>query len=191
MRAPLPRPCSRRIRKATMGASGASARQGSVAPDGGLLLTHMGESDGAFRAWGIPKGGKGGCRTRSGTRTGHGAEIRTERPSPDPRERGARSGSCSRAARRPGEVDLSSVRCSSEFVDCSSTARSAEVRGRRCAVKSAAARKVNLAVDSCRTSACGDASTPRRDLVQPAADEGAAYDDAKYGRWSSKLTSTY
>src|SRR6266498_5127516 len=69
---------------ATMSASGIIGTfQGVRSPGTAYVLLHhyMGEIDGAFRAWGIPKGGTGGVSgaIASAARTA-GAEIRTEAP---------------------------------------------------------------------------------------------------------------
>ena len=70
--------------KATMSASGIiGTYQGIRSPGTAYVLLHhyMGEIDGAFRAWGIPKGGTGGVSyaiARSAQALG--AEIRTEAP---------------------------------------------------------------------------------------------------------------
>src|SRR3954467_9293580 len=68
--------------KATMSASGIIGTfQGVRSPGTAYVLLHhyMGEIDGAFRAWGIPRGGTGGISEAiaSSART-FGAEIRTE-----------------------------------------------------------------------------------------------------------------
>ena len=73
--------------KATMSASGIIGTfQGPRSPGTAYVLLHhyMGEIDGAFRAWGIPKGGTGGVsqRDRAAPRARSGAEIRTEARSP-------------------------------------------------------------------------------------------------------------
>ena len=70
--------------KATMSASGIiGTYQGIRSPGTAYVLLHhyMGEIDGAFRAWGIPKGGTGGV-SYSIARAAQalGAEIRTEAP---------------------------------------------------------------------------------------------------------------
>ena len=70
--------------KATMSASGIiGTYQGIRTPGTAYVLLHhyMGEIDGAFRAWGIPKGGTGGV-SYSIARAAQalGAEIRTEAP---------------------------------------------------------------------------------------------------------------
>jgi phytoene dehydrogenase-like protein len=70
--------------KATMSASGIIGTfQGPRSPGTAYVLLHhyMGEIDGAFRAWGIPKGGTGGVSTAIGNAAlALGAEIRTEAP---------------------------------------------------------------------------------------------------------------
>lgn len=68
--------------KATMAASGIiGTYQGVKSPGTAYVLLHhyMGEIDGAFRAWGIPKGGTGGISNAIGSAArALGAEIRTE-----------------------------------------------------------------------------------------------------------------
>ena len=68
--------------KATMSASGIiGTYQGVRSPGTAYVLLHhyMGEIDGAFRAWGIPKGGTGGVSNAIGNAArALGAEIRTE-----------------------------------------------------------------------------------------------------------------
>ena len=70
--------------KATMSASGIiGTYQGVKSPGTAYVLLHhyMGEIDGAFRAWGIPKGGTGGVSNAIGSAArALGAEIRTEAP---------------------------------------------------------------------------------------------------------------
>ncbi|HEY2917028.1 MAG TPA: NAD(P)/FAD-dependent oxidoreductase, partial [Candidatus Limnocylindrales bacterium] len=70
--------------KATMAASGIiGTYQGIKSPGTAYVLLHhyMGEIDGAFRAWGIPKGGTGGISNAiASAARAHGAEIRTEAP---------------------------------------------------------------------------------------------------------------
>ena len=67
--------------KATMSASGIiGTYQGVKSPGTAYVLLHhyMGEIDGAFRAWGIPKGGTGGVSNAIGNAArALGAEIRT------------------------------------------------------------------------------------------------------------------
>ena len=70
--------------KATMSASGIiGTYQGVKSPGTAYVLLHhyMGEIDGAFRAWGIPKGGTGGISNAIGSAArAAGAEIRMEAP---------------------------------------------------------------------------------------------------------------
>src|SRR6266478_7548086 len=70
--------------KATMSASGIIGTYlGVKSPGAAYILLHhyMGEIDGAFRAWGIPKGGTGGISNAIGSAArAFGAEIRTEAP---------------------------------------------------------------------------------------------------------------
>src|SRR6185369_16476015 len=70
--------------KATMSASGIIGTYlGVRSPGTAYVLLHhyMGEIDGAFRAWGIPKGGTGGVSNAIGNAArALGAEIRTEAP---------------------------------------------------------------------------------------------------------------
>ncbi|MFL5645974.1 MAG: phytoene desaturase family protein, partial [Chloroflexota bacterium] len=70
--------------KATMSASGIiGTYQGVKSPGTAYVLLHhyMGEIDGAFRAWGIPKGGTGGVSNAIGSAAqALGAEIRTNAP---------------------------------------------------------------------------------------------------------------
>src|SRR3990170_291429 len=70
--------------KATMSASGIiGTYQGIKSPGTAYVLLHhyMGEIDGAFRAWGIPKGGTGGISNAIGSAArALGTEIRMEAP---------------------------------------------------------------------------------------------------------------
>ncbi len=69
---------------ATMSASGIIGTfQGVQSPGTAYVLLHhyMGEIDGAFRAWGIPRGGTGGVSNAIGSAArALGAEIRLEAP---------------------------------------------------------------------------------------------------------------
>ena len=70
--------------KATMSASGIIGTfQGVRSPGTAYVLLHhyMGEIDGAFRAWGIPRGGTGGVSLAiAAAARAQGAEVRTEAP---------------------------------------------------------------------------------------------------------------
>ncbi len=99
--------------KATMAASGIIGTfQGIRSPGTAYVLLHhyMGEIDGAFRAWGLPRGGTGGISAAiASAARAAGAEIRTECAGgarAHPRRRGARASS-SRPARRSGRATSS------------------------------------------------------------------------------------
>ena len=81
--------------KATMSASGIIGTYLSVRSPGTayvLLHHYMGEIDGAFRAWGIPRGGTGGISDAiASAARAAGAEIRTEAPVAAIRVRGGRA----------------------------------------------------------------------------------------------------
>jgi phytoene dehydrogenase-like protein len=70
--------------KATMSASGIIGTfQGPRSPGTAYVLLHhyMGEIDGAFRAWGVPRGGTGSISEAiANAAMSHGAEIRLEAP---------------------------------------------------------------------------------------------------------------
>src|SRR3989304_4945330 len=72
------------VLKATMAASGIIGTfLGVRSPGTAYVLLHhyMGEIDGAFRAWGIPRGGTGGVAAAiASAARAAGAEIRTEAP---------------------------------------------------------------------------------------------------------------
>ena len=75
--------------KATMSASGIIGTfQGVRSPGTAYVLLHhyMGEIDGAFRAWGIPRGGTGGVSEAIARR---GARGRAPRSGPRRRSRGS------------------------------------------------------------------------------------------------------
>ena len=81
--------------KATMSASGIIGTYLSVRSPGTayvLLHHYMGEIDGAFRAWGIPRGGTGGISDAiASAARAAGAEIRTDAPVAAIRMRGGRA----------------------------------------------------------------------------------------------------
>lgn len=183
---------------ATMSASGIIGTfLGVRSPGSAYVLLHhyMGEIDGAFRAWGLPRGGTGGISEAiASAARAHGAEIRTEAKVvrilthggratgvvlADGEEIGARFVLSGIDVRRtilelldPAEVDPDYV---------------AEVRRFRFRGSSG---KVNLALDGLPEFSC----LPNQDGVEhlrgaisisPSLDEmEQAYDDAKAGRWS-------
>jgi phytoene dehydrogenase-like protein len=81
--------------KATMSASGIIGTfQGPRSPGTAYVLLHhyMGEIDGAFRAWGIPRGGTGAiAHAIAGAALAEGVEIRTEAPVARIRTQGGRA----------------------------------------------------------------------------------------------------
>ncbi|MGZ8502593.1 MAG: phytoene desaturase family protein [Candidatus Limnocylindrales bacterium] len=184
--------------KATMGASGIIGTfQGVRSPGTAYVLLHhyMGEIDGAFRAWGIPKGGTGGVSNAiASAARALGAEIRTEAPvARIIVKRGRAVG----VALEDGEEIraksvLSSVDARRTFVDLlePGTLRPEfEEEVRRFKFRGSSG-KVNLAVDRLPDFTClpGEGEHLRGAIsFSPSIDEmEQAYDDAKYGRWSRK-----
>jgi phytoene dehydrogenase-like protein len=185
---------------ATMSASGIIGTfLGVRSPGSAYVLLHhyMGEIDGAFRAWGLPRGGTGGIsQALASAARAQGAEIRT----------GARVVRIlTRAGRAAGvvledgaeiaaRVVLSGVDVRRTILDLLDPAEVdpdylAEVRRFRFRGSSG---KVNLALDGLPEFSC----FPNRDGVEhlrgaisisPSLDEmEQAYDDAKAGRWSRR-----
>jgi phytoene dehydrogenase-like protein len=185
--------------KATMSASGIIGTYlGVRSPGTAYVLLHhyMGEIDGAFRAWGIPKGGTGGISNAIGSAAqALGAEIRTEAPVErilvrDGRAVGvvlAGSGEEIRA-----DVVLSSVDARRTYLSLleSGTLEPAfEDEVRRFKFRGSSG-KVNMAVDRLPDFTClpGPGEHLRGAIsFSPSVDEmELAYDDAKYGRFSAK-----
>ena len=185
--------------KATMSASGIIGTYlGVRSPGTAYVLLHhyMGEIDGAFRAWGIPKGGTGGVSNAiANAARALGAEIRTEAPVErvlvrDGRATGvvlAGSGEEIAAGAVLSSVDarrtflslLEPGTLDAEFED---EVRRFKFRG--------SSGKVNLAVDRLPDFTClPGAGEHLRGAISfsPSLDEmEQAYDDAKYGRFSAK-----
>jgi len=185
--------------KATMSASGIIGTYlGVRSPGTAYVLLHhyMGEIDGAFRAWGIPKGGTGGVSNAIGNAArALGAEIRTEAPVErilvrDGRAVGvvlAGSGEEIRADAVLSSVDsrrtfLTLVEPGTLDADFEEEIRRFKFRG--------SSGKVNLAVDRLPefTSLPGTGEHLRGAIsFSPSIDEmEQAYDDAKYGHFSRK-----
>jgi phytoene dehydrogenase-like protein len=184
--------------KATMSASGIIGTfQGVRSPGTAYVLLHhyMGEIDGAFRAWGIPKGGTGSVSNAiAGAARAAGAEIRTE--SPVARilvKRGRAIG----VALEDGEeiratTVLSSVDARRTFIDLLEPGTldpAFEEQVRRFKFRGSSG-KVNLAVDRLPDFTClpGEGEHLRGAIsFSPSLDDmERAYDDAKYGRFSRK-----
>ncbi len=184
--------------KATMAASGIiGTYQGVRSPGTAYVLLHhyMGEIDGAFRAWGIPKGGTGGISNAiASAARALGAEIRTEA---SVARIVVRNGRATGVALEDGEeietdAVLSSVDSRRTFIDLlepGSLAPDFEEQVRRFKFRGSSG-KVNLAVDRLPdfTSLPGAGEHLRGAVsFSPGIDEmERAYDDAKYGRWSAK-----
>jgi phytoene dehydrogenase-like protein len=184
--------------KATMSASGIIGTfQGVRSPGTAYVLLHhyMGEIDGAFRAWGIPKGGTGGISEAIGrAASAHGAEIRTEAPVTRIATRGGRATGVVLASGEEisAKAVLSSVDSRVTFIDLLEPDDLpadfvAEVRRFKFRGSSG---KVNLALDALPsfTALPGEGEHLRGAIsISPALDEmERAYDDAKYGHWSRR-----
>ncbi len=184
--------------KATMSASGIiGTYQGIRSPGTAYVLLHhyMGEIDGAFRAWGIPKGGTGGVSYAiARAAQSLGAEIRTEAPVARIR---TKDGRAIGVVLEDGEeidatVVLSSVDAKVTFLDLLEPGTldpSFEAQVRRIKFRGSSG-KVNLAVDRLPDFTClpGEGEHLRGAIsFSPSMDDmERAYDDAKYGRWSRK-----
>jgi phytoene dehydrogenase-like protein len=185
--------------KATMSASGIIGTYlGVRSPGTAYVLLHhyMGEIDGAFRAWGIPKGGTGGISNAIGSAArALGAEIRTEAPVErvlvrDGRAVGvvlAGSGEEIRA-----DVVLSSVDARRTFLgllEPGTLDAEFEEEIRRFKFRGSSG-KVNMAVDRLPEfpSLPGIGEHLRGAIsFSPSVDEmELAYDDAKYGHFSKR-----
>ncbi|HSO29408.1 MAG TPA: NAD(P)/FAD-dependent oxidoreductase [Candidatus Sulfomarinibacteraceae bacterium] len=184
--------------KATMSASGIiGTYQGVKSPGTAYVLLHhyMGEIDGAFRAWGIPKGGTGGISNAIGSAArAAGTEIRTEAPVARIL---VRDGKATGVVLESGEevlahAVLSSVDSRRTFIDLMEPGTldpdfEAEVRRFKFRGSSG---KVNMALDALPSfTALPGAGEHLRGAVSisPSIDEmEQAYDDAKYGRWSRR-----
>ncbi len=184
--------------KATMSASGIiGTYQGIRSPGTAYVLLHhyMGEIDGAFRAWGIPKGGTGGVSYAiARAAQALGAEIRTEAPV---RQIVTRHGRATGVALESGEeIDASAILSSADarvtFLDLLEPGTLpddfvAEVRRFKFRGSSG---KVNLAVDRLPDFTClpGEGEHLRGAIsFSPTTREmEQAYDDAKYGHWSNR-----
>ncbi len=184
--------------KATMSASGIiGTYQGIRSPGTAYVLLHhyMGEIDGAFRAWGIPKGGTGGVSLSiAGAARALGAEIRTEAPVARIRTRDGRA--IGVVLEDGEEIDASVVLSSADakvtFLDllepeALDPSFAAEVRRFKFRGSSG---KVNLAVDRLPDFTClpgvGEHLRGAISFSPSMDDMERAYDDAKYGRWSAR-----
>ncbi len=184
--------------KATMSASGIiGTYQGIRSPGTAYVLLHhyMGEIDGAFRAWGIPKGGTGGVSYAiANAAQALGAEIRTEAPVA---RIVVRDGRATGVVLEDGEeieagAVLSSADAKVTFLDLlepGSLDPEFEQEVRRFKFRGSSG-KVNLAVDRLPDFTClPGAGEHLRGAISfsPSMDDmERAYDDAKYGAWSRR-----
>ena len=184
--------------KATMGVSGIIGTfQGVRSPGTAYVLLHhyMGEIDGAFRAWGLSKGGTGQISNAIADAARHfGAEIRTEAGVSEVMIRGGQAqgvvledGTEIRAKTVVSGLDphrtflnlCSSADLDPEFVG---SIRKFKMRG--------SSGKINLALDRFPEYTCrpGDGLHVRGDVaIAPSVDYlERAFDDAKYGDFSKR-----
>jgi phytoene dehydrogenase-like protein len=184
--------------KATMSASGIIGTfQGVRSPGTAYVLLHhyMGEIDGAFRAWGIPKGGTGGISNAiASAARANGVEIRTEAPVARIRVGG---GSASGVTLETGEEIAASAVLSSldsrqtliNLIEPGTLAPEFEDEVRRFKFRGSSG-KVNMALDALPSFSAlpGEGEHLRGAIsISPAIEEmERAYDEAKYGHWSSK-----
>ena len=184
--------------KATMSASGIiGTYQGVRSPGTAYVLLHhyMGEIDGAFRAWGIPRGGTGGVSDAIASSARElGAEIRTEAPVAHVKVRGGRTTGV--VLESGEEIDagtvLSSLDVRTTFLDLVDPGNLDddfvnEVKRYKFRGSSG---KVNLALDGLPDFTClpGPGEHLRGAIsFSPSVDYmERAYDDAKYGRFSRR-----
>ncbi|HEY8819612.1 MAG TPA: NAD(P)/FAD-dependent oxidoreductase, partial [Candidatus Limnocylindrales bacterium] len=184
--------------KATMSASGIiGTYQGVKSPGTAYVLLHhyMGEIDGAFRAWGIPKGGTGGVSNAIGSAArALGAEIRTDAPVANVIVRAGRAVGVALESGEEIHADsilssLDSRRTFLGLLESGTLDPSFEEEVRRFKFRGSSG-KVNLAVDRLPdfTSLPGEGEHLRGAVsFSPSIDEmETAYDDAKYGEFSRK-----
>jgi phytoene dehydrogenase-like protein len=184
--------------KATMAASGIiGTYQGVRSPGTAYVLLHhyMGEIDGAFRAWGIPKGGTGGVSNAiASAARSLGVEIRTDAPVMRILVRNGRATGVTLDSGEEIEASdvLSSVDSSRTFLGLLEPGMldpEFEEEVRRFKFRGSSG-KVNLAVDRLPDFTClpGVGEHLRGAIsFSPSVDEmERAYDDAKYGHFSKK-----
>jgi len=184
--------------KATMSASGIiGTYQGVKSPGTAYVLLHhyMGEIDGAFRAWGIPKGGTGGISNAIGSAAqALGAEIRMEAPVARVI---VKAGRASGVVLESGEeIEATSILSSLDtrltflgLLEPGTLDPSFVEEIRRFKFRGSSG-KVNLAVDRLPDFTClpGEGEHLRGAVsFSPSVEEmEQAYDDAKYGRFSRR-----
>src|ERR687892_450747 len=183
---------------ATMSASGIIGTfQGIRSPGTAYVLLHhyMGEIDGAFRAWGIPRGGTGGVSEAiASSARARGAEIRTEASVARISVRGGRATGVVLESGEEIEADavLSSADVRQTFMNMLEPGTldpSIEDAVRRYKFRGSSG-KVNLALDGLPefSSFPGEGDHLRGAISFSPSIEWMerAYDDAKYGRYSRR-----
>ena len=183
---------------ATMSASGIiGTYQGVKSPGTAYVLLHhyMGEIDGAFRAWGIPRGGTGGVSNAIGSAArAQGAEIRLEAPVARIMTRAGRA--IGVALESGEEIQARHVLSSVDsrltylgLIEPGTLEPEFEDEVRRFKFRGSSG-KVNLAVDRLPDFSClpGEGEHLRGAISYSASieDMERAYDDAKYGHWSRR-----
>jgi phytoene dehydrogenase-like protein len=183
---------------ATMAASGIiGTLQGIRSPGTAYVLLHhyMGEIDGVFRAWGIPRGGTGGVSDAiAAAASSFGAEIRVEAPVArilvrDGRADGVvlESGEEIEAGMVLSGVDVR--RTLLDMLEQGTLGATVEEAIRRFKFRGSSG-KVNLALDGLPDFTClpGPGDHLRGAMsISPSVDwMERAYDDAKYGRFSRR-----
>lgn len=160
-----------------------------------LLHHYMGEIDGAFRAWGLPKGGTGEIAASiARAAQGFGAEIRTESPVSQVLINNGRVGGVVLA--NGDEIRSKAVisgvdphRTFLKMVEASHLDEEFLKQVKRFRMRGSSG-KVNLALDGLPDFTClpGDGPHLRGDItIAPSIDYlEQAYDDAKYGQFSRR-----
>ncbi len=184
--------------KATMSASGIIGTfQGVRSPGTAYVLLHhyMGEIDGAFRAWGIPRGGTGGVSAAIASAAREaGAEIRTEAPVARIAVKGGRAAGVilESGEEIQGGTVLSSVDSHLTYlklIEKGTLDPEFEAEVKRYKYRGSSG-KVNLALDGLPELGCkpGPGEHLRGAIsFSPSVDYmERAYDDAKYGRFSRR-----
>ena len=183
---------------ATMSASGIiGTYQGVQSPGTAYVLLHhyMGEIDGAFRAWGIPRGGTGGVSEAIGASArALGAEIRLEAPVANVIVKHGRAVGV--VLESGEEIQAKAVLSSVDsrltylgLLEPGTLDPEFEEEVRRFKFRGSSG-KVNMAVDRLPDFTClpGEGDHLRGAISFSAGidDMERAYDDAKYGRWSKR-----
>jgi phytoene dehydrogenase-like protein len=184
--------------KATMSASGIIGTfQGVRSPGTAYVLLHhyMGEIDGAFRAWGIPRGGTGGVSLAIASAARElGAEVRTEAEVARIDVRGGRATGVTLVSGE--ELEAGAVLSSADprvtfqgLLEPGTLDPEFEADLRRYKFRGSSG-KVNLALDGLPDFTClpGRGEHLRGAIsFSPSVDYmERAYDDAKYGRFSAR-----